>query len=74
MLQIIQSQISKPSFDTWFKHTEAQFDGESLRIYANPFTIAWVENRYSTLIKNALHQVTGEPSIKVVFQSTKPND
>ncbi|SET14722.1 chromosomal replication initiator protein [Salinibacillus kushneri] len=60
-LENIEEKISKPSFDTWLKSTEAKsIDNETIVIAApNEFARDWLENSYSKLISNTLLEVTG---------------
>ena len=67
-LKTIKSKISKPSFDTWLKSTEAlSLENNQLVVQApNEFSRDWLESRYIELIKDALFQVTQE-EFDVVF-------
>lgn len=60
-LNQIEHKVSKPSFDTWLKETEAKsVDGDQLIIAApNEFARDWLENSYSGLITEAFKNVTG---------------
>lgn len=57
VLSIIQTKLSKPSYDTWFKATKAKFIDESLLEIIAPTTFAaeWLENKYTNLIKSTLY-------------------
>lgn len=59
-LETIKSKLSKPSFDTWLKSTEAiSMDEKQIIIQVpNEFSREWLESRYVELIKDALSQVT----------------
>lgn len=59
-LKTIKSKISKPSFDTWLKSTEAvSMENNQIIVQApNEFSRDWLESRYVELIKDALFQVT----------------
>jgi len=61
-LSVIQTKISKPSFDTWFKSTKViRADGNRLTILApNEFAREWLESKYSHLIRNTIFDLTGE--------------
>ncbi|MBB6454422.1 chromosomal replication initiator protein [Salirhabdus euzebyi] len=67
-LKTIEGKISKPSFDTWLKSTEAKsFHNETIVIAApNEFARDWLENSYSQLISDTLFEVTGT-SLKPKF-------
>jgi transcriptional regulator with XRE-family HTH domain len=70
VLELIKNQISKPSFDTWFKHTTAGFDGTSLIVFSpSSFSTAWLDSRYSTMITKALDSVTHDSTIQIVFRT-----
>ncbi|MFD1414916.1 DnaA N-terminal domain-containing protein [Oceanobacillus jeddahense] len=61
VLEKINAQLSKPSFDTWFKKTSVELKANTLTVYApNAFTIDWLEEQYSELIANTVKEVTGE--------------
>jgi chromosomal replication initiation ATPase DnaA len=60
VLNNIEKLISKPSFDTWLKGTNAkQIDEETIVVLIeNEFQSTWLGERYQTLIKNALDEVS----------------
>ncbi|MRG87950.1 chromosomal replication initiator protein DnaA [Salinibacillus xinjiangensis] len=60
-LENIEQKISKPSFDTWLKSTEAKSLENNMIVIAAPneFARDWLENSYSELISNTLQEVTG---------------
>jgi transcriptional regulator with XRE-family HTH domain len=69
VLELIKKQISKPSFDTWFKYTSAEYDGLSLTVFSPTlFATEWLYNRYSTLITQALDEVTRVSNTQIKFQ------
>src|SRR5699024_7174388 len=54
-------KISKPSFETWLKHTEAR-DLKEDTFYVsvpNEFTKNWLDQRYTQIISALLYEVTG---------------
>lgn len=61
VLSIIQTKLSKPSFDTWFKATKASFVNDSLLEVTAPTTFAaeWLEGRYTKLIRTTLFEFLG---------------
>lgn len=74
VLEKISSQISKPSFNTWFKNTSAELEDDVLTIYSsNAFTIDWLETNYSTLITDAIKEVAGE-DYSIRFEVTEENE
>lgn len=60
-LDKVKEQISKPSFDTWLKHTEAQsLDGNTLTVIApNEFARDWLEGQYTKVITDIISEITG---------------
>ncbi|WP_077215232.1 chromosomal replication initiator protein DnaA [Bacillus dakarensis] len=61
-LASIEKKISKPSFDTWLKSTQAHsLQRDTLTVTApNEFARDWLEERYSELISGILYEITGE--------------
>lgn len=68
VLKNIEQKISKPSFDTWLKFTEAyRLQGETLVVAApNEFARDWLEGRYADLISKLLYEIIGE-NLEVKF-------
>src|SRR5690625_5840694 len=57
----MKEKISKPSFETWLKHTEAR-DLKEDTFYVsvpNEFTKNWLDQRYTQVISALLYEVTG---------------
>ena len=74
VLQLLQSRVSRPSFDTWLKSTKAaQLAESSLTICApNNFAREWLENRYTRLIEAAVLECTGrELEIRIVTEEER---
>lgn len=69
-LDEIQKSVSKPSFETWLKSTEAIELKDNLLVIAAPnnFSRDWLESRYANIIRNKLKAVTNK-SIGVKFIS-----
>ncbi|MFD2117396.1 chromosomal replication initiator protein DnaA [Paenibacillus yanchengensis] len=77
ILSIIQTKLSKPSFDTWFKATRAAFVNESLLEIIAPtaFAAEWLEGRYTKLIRNTLYEYIGEQiDIRFTIEEPMPHD
>lgn len=57
----IKEKVSKPSFDTWLKNTQADSITDDTLIVSAPneFARDWLENRYTNLISDAIFEVTG---------------
>ncbi|SEM83389.1 chromosomal replication initiator protein DnaA [Lihuaxuella thermophila] len=79
-LDVMQEKISKPSFETWLKSTEAvDLRDDTLVISApNDFARDWLESRYAELIRQTLREVTGSViGVKFISheeQDTGPSD
>ena len=73
VLSIIQTKLSKPSFDTWFKATKASFVDDSLLEITAPTTFAaeWLEGRYTKLIRATLFEFLGR-QVDVRFSIEEP--
>ncbi|MBD2848024.1 chromosomal replication initiator protein DnaA [Paenibacillus sp. IB182496] len=75
VLSIIQSKLSKPSFDTWFKATKASMIGEDLLVITAPTTFAaeWLESRYTKLVRATLQDFLGRTiDIRFAIEEDKP--
>ncbi|URN95946.1 MAG: chromosomal replication initiator protein DnaA [Candidatus Pristimantibacillus lignocellulolyticus] len=73
VLSIIQTKLSKPSYDTWFKATKAKFIDDSLLEIIAPTTFAaeWLENKYTNLIKSTLYDYLGQ-NINIKYSIGEP--
>ncbi|RST70962.1 chromosomal replication initiator protein DnaA [Siminovitchia acidinfaciens] len=62
VLENIEKKISKPSFDTWLKSTEAyELQGDTMTVAVpNEFARDWLEGRYTKLISKLLYELVGE--------------
>lgn len=60
-LDVMQKKVSKPSYDTWLKATNAHsLQGNQLVITApNEFARDWLESRYLELISETIYDITG---------------
>ncbi|MCZ0702213.1 chromosomal replication initiator protein [Natronobacillus azotifigens] len=60
-LVTIKEKVSKPSYDTWLKNTKADSITDDTLIVSAPneFARDWLENRYTSLISDAIFEVTG---------------
>lgn len=58
-LEIMEKQISKPSFETWLKSAKpSHFQNHTMTIEVpNDFAKDWLESRYYDLIKDSLEEV-----------------
>lgn len=76
-LSIIQTRVSKPSFDTWFKETNARFLSERLVLITTPqaFAVEWLESRYTRYIREALEDCLGYPvDVKFALEEPKASE
>ncbi len=63
VLEQLRSQLSKPTYEMWFKHTRISSWDDHKIIVSVPseFTKDWLQTRYSSLITSALNSVTQQP-------------
>ncbi|MFC3801638.1 chromosomal replication initiator protein DnaA [Cohnella sp. GCM10012308] len=63
VLSVIQTKLSKPSYDTWFKATKANFLNDETVVVTAPTTFAaeWLENRYKKLVSSTLSDYLDHP-------------
>lgn len=72
-LALIRNDISKPSYDTWLKNTEAVIEDDRIVIVCNtPYQREWLYSRYSGRIVKALEQITGKTDVRIGFRTRKP--
>src|SRR5699024_7586559 len=72
ILDKMKEKISKTSFETWLKHTEAR-DLKEDTFYVsvpNEFTKNWLDQRYTQIISALLYEVNGV-NVKVKFIITE---
>ncbi|AWB42781.1 chromosomal replication initiator protein DnaA [Paenibacillus sp. CAA11] len=77
ILSIIQTKLSKPSFDTWFKATKAvSFSDKSVVISApTTFAVEWLESRYTKLVATTVMEVLGKQvDVSFVIEEAKPSE
>ncbi|MCK8826836.1 chromosomal replication initiator protein DnaA [Natroniella acetigena] len=73
----IETKLSKPSFETWFKSTKiVTIQGNSLVIEVpNEFAKDWLETRYSNLIKETISEITNDSyNIKFTIPQLKETE
>ncbi|WP_128895605.1 chromosomal replication initiator protein DnaA [Longirhabdus pacifica] len=76
VLNIIQTKISKPSFDTWLKSTKAVVLTDSKLIISAPSVFArdWLESRYTTLIQTTVQEYLGKQlQLKIISEEEEKN-
>ncbi|WP_322907164.1 chromosomal replication initiator protein DnaA [Paenibacillus campi] len=77
ILSIIQTKLSKPSFDTWFKATKAlTFTEHSIVISApTTFAVEWLESRYTKLVSSTVYEFLGrQVDVKFVIEEAMPEE
>jgi chromosomal replication initiator protein len=75
VLSVIQTKLSKPSFDTWLKSTKATvFTETQLTICApNNFARDWLESRYAKLIAQTVYEYLGrEVAVTFTLETEAP--
>jgi chromosomal replication initiator protein len=75
VLDVIQTKLSKPSFETWFKPIKRSVVNDtSLIIYVpNKFAMEWLESRYSRLIQATVLETTGRTlDVKLMLETDEP--
>lgn len=61
VLSSLEKQISRPSFETWLKGTEAFREGNKWIITTkNEFAKDWLKERYGSMIKETIYSITNE--------------
>ncbi|HEU4962433.1 MAG TPA: chromosomal replication initiator protein DnaA [Bacilli bacterium] len=66
----LETKLSKPSFETWFKQTKpVSFESNTLIVSVpNDFARDWLESRYSVIIKETLSALTrSDVAVKFVI-------
>jgi chromosomal replication initiator protein len=74
VLSVIQSKLSKPSFDTWLKSTKASVFTETQLIVSAPTDFArdWLESRYKKMIAQTVFEyLNRDVEVKFVLQDTE---
>ncbi len=64
VLGVVREELTTPVYKTWFEHARplsVEPDGVFVIGVQSEFARDWFETRYSSLIRSALTQVTGEP-------------
>jgi len=75
ILSIINTKLSKPSFDTWFKATKVvSIDDHSIVISApTTFAVEWLESRYTKLVATTVYEYLGKQvDVSVVIEESAP--
>ncbi len=74
-LKLLENDMNKPTFDTWFKSTElVSYCGENIIIKVqNDFAKNNLENNYFNIIKNHLESMLNHP-VKIQFVTPQEKD
>jgi chromosomal replication initiator protein len=64
-LELVKSQISLQSFNTWLKSTHAvSMDDEIFKVSVpNKFTLSWIADKFHNIISSSVEQIIGQPRI-----------
>ncbi len=62
ILSIINTKLSKPSFDTWFKATKIVSLNDRQVVISAPttFAVEWLESRYTKLVATTVYEYLGK--------------
>ncbi|RXZ83872.1 chromosomal replication initiator protein DnaA [Paenibacillaceae bacterium] len=74
VLSIIQTKLSKPSFDTWFKATKASSLKDDLVVISAPttFAVEWLDTRYTKLVRTTYYEYLGrQVDVKFILEEAK---
>jgi len=73
-LSAIETEISKQSFDSWFKplKLEAIEGDQAYLVTPNRFVGEWLKEHYYQLLERNLQRVTKHPSLKIQFIVQQP--
>lgn len=77
ILSIIQTKLSKPSFDTWFKATKALTLNDHSVVISAPttFAVEWLESRYTKLVSSTVYEVIGKQvEVRFVIEEAKTSE
>lgn len=74
VLQQLQLQLSRPTFETWIKPAQAEALSDHALVIStpNPFARNWVQKHYVTTISRVVHDILGKP-IEVQVTVADPN-
>ncbi|GAA0398702.1 chromosomal replication initiator protein DnaA [Paenibacillus motobuensis] len=75
ILSIINTKLSKPSFDTWFKATKVvSIDDHSIVISApTTFAVEWLESRYTKLVATTVYEyLSKQVDVTFVIEESAP--
>lgn len=73
----LEKQLKPASFETWFRRkTRANLEEDRIKIIADgEFQLEWIESRYSNLISDIIHKLTGRKfTLQFVLGEKTEND
>lgn len=77
ILSIIQTKLSKPSYDTWFKATKAVSITDQTIVISAPttFAVEWLESRYTKLVATTVMEIMGKQvDVSFVIEEARPSE
>ncbi|MGZ7444712.1 chromosomal replication initiator protein DnaA [Paenibacillus sp. TH7-28] len=75
ILAIINTKLSKPSFDTWFKATKIVSMTDKAIVISAPttFAVEWLESRYTKLVATTIFEFTDKQlDVSFVIEESAP--
>jgi chromosomal replication initiator protein len=75
VLTNLQSQLSRPTYETWIKPTQAQSLNDDTLVIStpNPFARNWLQKHYVSVITEVVQAMLGHPITVQVVVSTEAN-
>ena len=76
VLTKLQAQLSRPTFETWIKPTQAQaLNNDTLIISTpNPFARNWLQKHYVSTIASVVQEILGKPVLVQVTVTAEESD
>lgn len=73
VLKVVEKQINSQSYKTWFETATGRLENDTLIVSCpNPFSMEWLQTKYSFLIRQTLDALTGGAAITLEFQIATP--
>jgi chromosomal replication initiator protein len=75
VLTNLQSQLSRPTYETWIKPTQAQALNDDTLVIStpNPFARNWLQKHYVSTIATVVQEMLGQPIIVQVVVAMEDN-
>lgn len=77
ILSIINTKLSKPSFDTWFKATKVVSLTDDTIVISAPttFAVEWLESRYTKLVATTVYEyLDKQVDVSFVIEESAPTE